>query len=233
MDITTNDDWTWVGDDYKVAFATTDDPRVVAVIERDDDSRTIAELFDGDLVDPMIYVEYRHGLSFNHQAGDDNGEAELMQRAYDTWGWNGTARRWLWIFHGIAAENAKGGYDRSGNWIVATSHAFREACGLEPHATYEEARKGCEAMAKELGCALDGDIFGVGYATNEARVMDDGFEIDPTDGSWTMSTVCWGFIGEEYAKREAATFGYESPDLPEMLVEDDIFGARKQMLEEN
>lgn len=230
MDITTNDDWQWAGDSYDVAFATTSDPRVVAVIERDTE-QAIFELFDGDAINPIIYVDHRRGLKFSHEAGYDGGEAELMQRAYDEWGWDGTARRWLWIFHGIAAENAYGGQDRDGNWIVATSTAFIEHIGNEPHATYEDARQDCMDMAKEVGYALDGDVYGIGYATAVNRVMDDGEPIDPTDVRWTMDIQCWGFIGEEYAQRSAASFEAGEPVLEEMLDESDVFGDAKRVIE--
>lgn len=195
-------------------FAETSDPRVLAVIERDDDAR-ISELYDGDAINPIIYVEHRHGLSFDWVAGYDGGEAALMQRAYEEWGWNGTARRWLWIFHGIAAENANGGYDRSGNWIVATSRAYREHIEAEPHASYDEAREDCKAIAQDVEWALDGYVYGVGWATNEARRMHTDEEIALED--WEINIECWGHVGEDYAKETAAGFEFGTPDLPAML----------------
>lgn len=215
MTITTNDDWQWVNGGYETAFATTSDPRVVAVIQREDD-RTIAELFDGDAINPIIYVSHRFGeLRFSHEAGFEGGdEAELMQRAYDEWGWGTpTARRWLWIFHGIAAENAFGGDDRDGNWIVATSTTFAEHVGNEPHATYEDARKDCEAMAGEVADALDGNVYGIGFATNEGRVLDSDEEIDLDSFAWITEIEVWGYIGEDYAKESAARFDAGEPML--------------------
>lgn len=228
MDITTNDDWVATDDD-NVFYATTSDPRVLAVIERDTEA-SVADTFDGDGINPIIYVDHSRGrLSFSHEAGFDGGEADLMQRAYDEWGWGTpTARRWLWIFHGIAAENAWGGYDRSGNWIVATSRAYAENVGNEPAATFEDARKDCESMAKEVGEALDGNVFGIGYATLEGRVLDEG-EIDLDE--WTIDIECWGFVGEQYAKSEAATFEHGGPDLPE-LINDDVFREHTDYLAE-
>jgi hypothetical protein len=202
-----------IGDtDYE--FAETSDPRVLAVIERDQYAQ-ISELYDGDAINPVIYVDHVHGLSFDWVAGYDGGEAELMQRAYDQWGWNGTARRYLWIFHGIAAENAHGGYDRSGNWIVATSRVYREHIGNEEPENYEEARQDCEAIAKDVSDALDGYVYGVGWATNEARLLHDDEDIDLTD--WDVNIECWGHVGEEYAKSTAAGFEFGDPRLPEML----------------
>jgi hypothetical protein len=201
--------------DYQ--FAETSDPRVVALIERDDDQQ-ISQLYDGDAINPIIYVDHRHGLSFEWVAGYDGGEAALMQRAYDQWGWDGTARRWLWIFHGIAADNASGGYDRDGNWIVATSRAYREHVGItEEPATYDEALEDVAAIRDDLSDALDGDVYGVGFATNESRRIHDDEEIDLDDGNWTIDIECWGHVGERYARTTAAGFEFGEPTLPEMI----------------
>lgn len=218
MNLFTSTDWeehTVGSTDYQ--FAQTSDPRVLAVIERDDDAQ-ISELYDGDAINPVIYVDHVHRLDFSWVAGYDGGEAELMQKAYDQWGWgDATARRWLWIFHGIAAENAHGGYDRSGNWIVATSNAYREHIGNEPHATYEEAREDCEAIAKDVEDALDGYVYGVGWATNPARLLHDDTDIDLDDGNWDINIESWGYVGEDYARQCAAAFECGGPSLPEML----------------
>ena len=202
-------------DEYQ--WAKTDDPRVLAVIQRDHDAQ-ISQLYDGDAINPVIYVDHSHRLRFEWVAGYDGGEAEKMQRAYDHWGWgDATARRYLWIFHGIAAENASGGYDRSGNWIVAVSNAYLEHIGNQPYATYEEARQDCEVLAKDVSDALDGYVYGIGWATNEARRLDDDEPIDLLDGDWNIEMECWGFVGEKYAREEALAQEYGSPKLPEML----------------
>jgi hypothetical protein len=197
-------------------WAETEDPRVLAVIEYDDDAR-IDDLYDGDAINPVIYVEHHYGLKFRWVAGYDGGEAELMQKAYDQWGWDGTARRYLWIFHGIAADNANGGYDRDGNWIVATSTAYRKHVGNEEPASYAEALEDVAAIVTDLSDALDGYVFGAGYATNEARRLPDDEPIDLTDGSWEIEIQCWGFVGEKYARETALNFEDGRPDLPEML----------------
>lgn len=213
----TSDDWQSesIGEDY-YDYAETSDPRVLAVTVRDTDYNMM-ELYDGDAINPIIYVKHRFGLQFSHQAGYDGGEAELMQRAYERWGWDTTARRYLWIFHGIAAENATGGYDRDGNWIVATSRKFREHVGVtkEPD-TYEEALEDVIAIQQDVSWALDGDVYGVGYATFPERVLADDEDIDLTE--WEIDIQCWGFVGEKYARQSAADFEHGEPDLPEMLV---------------
>lgn len=217
MHIITCDDWTeHASGGWEYEWAPTSDPRVLAVIQRDEHAE-ISELYDGDAINPIIYVEHVHGLRFNHVAGYDGGEAELMQRAYDEWGWDGTARRWLWIFHGIAADNAPGGYDRSGNWIVATSREFREHVGItEEPATYDEALEDVAAIRDDLSNALDGYVYGIGWAVNESHRLHDDEDIDLDDG-WEIDIQCWGFVGEDYAKAEAASFADGNPRLPEML----------------
>lgn len=226
MQLITCEDWTEqsTGHDHhetEYTFAQTNDPRVLAVIQRDEYAE-IGQLYDGDAINPIIYVDHGYGLRFSNQAGYDGGEAEKMQAAYDHWGWgDATARRYLWIFHGIAAENANGGYDRSGNWIVATSTEYLKHIGTEDSdlpATYDEAREDCKAIAQDLEWALDGHVYGVGWAINEGRRLRDDEEIDLRDGNWEVDIQCWGFVGEEYAKREAAAFYSGEPSLPEMIV---------------
>jgi hypothetical protein len=216
MQLITCNDWTdeTIGEsEYK--FAQTSDPRVLAVLQYDPHAQ-ISELYDGDAINPIIYVDHAHGLSFSWVAGYDDGTAEKMQAAYDRWGWgDATARRYLWIFHGIAAENANGGYDRSGNWIVATSREYLEHIGNEPVATYDEAREDCLSIAKDLEDALDGYVYGIGHATLEERRLHDDEEINLSE--WSIEIQSWGYVGEEYAKREAADqVGYEV-ELPEMI----------------
>jgi hypothetical protein len=219
MTLTTSVRWVEADSDFETEthYAETDDPRILAVIQRDPYAQ-ISELYDGDAINPIIYVDHVHGLSFDWVAGYDGGEAALMQRAYDEWGWNGTARRYLWIFHGIAADNAHGGYDRSGNWIVATSRAYREHVGItEEPKTYDEALEDVKSIAKDLSDALDGYVYGVGWAVNEARRLPSDEPIDLLDGEWEIDMQCWGFVGEEYARTTALAFDHGSPDLPLML----------------
>lgn len=207
---------TWQStDNYKYEFAETDDPRVLAVIQQDD-SAQISEEFDGDAINPVIYVDHVNGLRFGWVAGYDGGEAALMQQAYDRWGWEGKARRWLWKKHGIAADNAFGGYDRSGNWIVATSHAFRDHIETPRYETYEEAREDCKSTARGVSDVLDGYVYGIGWAINEGRRLPSDEPIDLLDGSWDIDIDCWGFVGEEYAKTEALGLGIPT-HLPAML----------------
>ena len=218
MHIITCHDWTDT-DDYKRAWAPTSDPRVLAVIERDEYA-SLDTLFDGDGINPILAVDSRGwGVRFDHVAGYDGGEAEIMTAAFERFG-NGTAQRYLWIFHGIAAEDA-GNY-QVGNYVVVTSKAAREEWGQEDPATYDEAREQCKPVADEVDKALDGYVYGVGFATLEERVLEDDEPIDLAD--WDINIYCWGFVGQEYAQLEAGDGGYgDLPELPELLT---IEGAR-------
>lgn len=231
MDITTNDDWTWVGGDFRVAYATTSDPRVVAVIERDDDT-SIGSVFDGDAIPGIYGIEYI-GEYRTNPLGGYGGDKKLAQHIVDArsrfqyaagYRYNGLSgemvtkslamlRRWAWIFHGTAFEIF---HENGEEFLVLNSLEFREHIGWGD-CTQEDAQESANGTSLEVSKALYGDVFGVGWATNVGRVMDDEAPIDPTDAAWTMNMECWGHVGEEYAQEVAARFDYGTPDLEPML----------------
>lgn len=231
MNITTNDDWAWVGGDFQVAYATTSDPRVVAVIERDDDT-SIGSILDGDAILGVYGVEYIGEYRTNPLGGYGDDE-ELAQRIVDArsqfqyaagYRYNGLSgemitksiamlRRWAWIFHGTAFEIF---HENGDEFLVLNSLGFREHVEWG-ECTQEDAQESAHEASLEVSKVLAGNVFGIGWATNVGRVMDDEAPIDPTDSAWTMNMECWGFIGEEYAKTAAAAFEHGSPDLEPML----------------
>jgi hypothetical protein len=203
----TNDDWEWA-DDYKVGFATTDDPRVLAVIQRDDYAQ-ISELYDGDAINPILYRERGRA---HWVAGYDDGSAETINWAFEQWD-DDTAERYLWIFHGIvfSARRAPGDYD--GEYLVVCSRKYLEHIGNVPALARADAEEDLIAISTDLQYALDGHVYGIGYAVFAERVTDEeDVDIDLFD----IEMQCWGFVGEEYAKSEAAAM-YEEPDLPALL----------------
>ncbi len=219
MQLITCDDWTEqsIGHgehEKEYHFARTSDPRVLAVIQRDNEGVTVSQQYDGDAINPILYNDYRTGPDW--VAGYDDGSASTIKYAYDRFN-NETADRYLWIFHGIVVVQASGGYDRDGDWMVVSSNAYNEHIGNPHYATREEAVEDCLAIQKDLEMALDGYLYGIGYATNEAHRLHDDEEIDLDDGNWEIEISSWGFVGEDYAKREAGGFQYERPSLPEML----------------
>ena len=90
-----------------------------------------------------------------------------------------------------------------------------EHIGHEEPQTRDEAQKWVDSMTSEIANIADGDVYGIGWATFEERVMDDGEPIDLND--WNIETQCWGFVGEEYAKESAARWEAGAPELHPML----------------
>lgn len=227
MDITTNDDWTWVGDDYKVAYATTSDPRVLAVIERDDDV-SFERCLDGDAINPTYMVG---GIRVSHVGGYDDDE-DLAERIIEAerrfmyaagYRWNGLSAdmmvkasamtaRWAWIFHGTTYLRGNYGYNSAYDVLVLSTPAFREHVGADGER--EKAQLDVDNMSTEIANIADGDVFGIGWATNEGRVLDEN-EIDFDE--WTVDMQVWGYVGEKYAQDSAAAFEAGDPDLPPML----------------
>lgn len=290
MHITTNDDWEWVGGEYKTAFATTSDPRVVAVIERDDEYG--GGHIDGDAYAPAFYFERGRksaaGSTYTDAASDEIAEAYATARYYlvnrpyirpkapriDV---DQVLTRYMRCFFGTTVAEVRSSIDQGTEVTIFNTPSWRKHVGITDEQinrfevnsiavhpgqgwiketveaeTEEQARAIHLANHPDEGrrittveresvlagdvyswqAALDGDVYGIGYATNVARVMDDGFEIDLEDGQWTVDGwLCGGFLGEEHAKESAARFDAGTPDLPEMLEEDDIFGLAKRHLE--
>ncbi|QUE25633.1 hypothetical protein SEA_SADLAD_87 [Microbacterium phage SadLad] len=230
MDITVHEDWQWVGNSFEVAFATTSDPRVLAIIQREDEFG--GNPIDGDAYAPAFYFDNviteagstfmddesrhiaqrfrearRHFVNWHYR-----NAGQRRQMDYDT-----VAARYLRIFHDTVVAHADSSLQPGLRaWIFSTPTWREHVGGVGPDPLREDALAGdIEAWEAALG----GDIFGVGWATNVGRVMDDGETPDPTDAPWTMSIECWGFLGEEHAKREALQFwDYgEEPHLEPLL----------------
>lgn len=228
MELITNDDWQWAGQDYKVAFATTSDPRVLAVIERENEYG--GNHIGGDAYAPAFYIERgsvdEAGSTFTDDASRHIAEryAEARSRLVNWhYGRRGKyqldyeriVRRWLRIFHATTIDSASSSIDRGTEVTIFNTPTWREHIGgVGPDPLREDCLAGDQESWK---AALDGEVFGVGWASNVGRVMDDGETPNPLDVAWTLSTEVWGFLGEEYAKREAAGFEHGDPDLDPML----------------
>lgn len=203
----------WVEGDYNqpYQYAPTSDPRVLALIKRDD-TTSISELFDGDAINPIYYRDWReNGLS--HVGGwDDEDVASAWSHAY-TYRWSRDssefADRFVRIFYGATVAHVAGGYDRDGEYLVFDTPDYREHVG----GGGEFAQEAVDEMAKEIVRALDGEVFGVGYALNEERTDFDE-DIDLDDSAWSLNLECWGFVGERNARVEA--LDYTSPNLSEI-----------------
>lgn len=228
MELTVTGEWNYT-DDYTKAYARTNDPRVLAVIERDEDV-TFERSFDGDGIPAMFMVDRDRA----HHTGGYEGDEELAQRIVDArdrfrygagYRYNGLTHahisrseealaRWAWIFHGTVFNRSEYGYGGAYDIIVMNTPEFRKHVGDE-RTDRETLQRGVDAMAGEVEHVADGDVFGIGYATLEARVLEDDEAIEFED--WETTIECWGYIGEEYAMESAAAFEVGEPNLPEML----------------
>lgn len=210
MELITSDEWITVDDNFdnETQIATTNDPRVVAVIKREPDYPR--EFFlDGDMVNPTYYYDYR---DITHQGGfQDDEVAKAFVESRRRFKYREQSDRFMRVFYGVEYAEANEPGDRSGTWIIFSTPAFRQECEFEEG---HDAKADAELWAGEVQRWLDGDVWSVGYATLEGRVLDGG---DINYPEWDEVIGCGGFVGEEYVKKEAAAFGYDAPDLPELM----------------
>lgn len=216
MPLITSTEWIEAIDDFEheTHYAQTSDPRVLAIIEREADYPR--EFFmDGDCICPTYYLDYRGDITY--QGGDrDDDVADAWNRARRELSYEAT-KRYMWIFHGTRFF---GGIiepgDRDGEWIVFNTPQLRKNAGLPDERALEDAR----SWGREVGKWLDGDVWSVGYAINEGRRLHD-VEIDFDE--FTVEIGCGGFIGEDYAKSEAAGFPDGEPKLAELITNTEVF----------
>lgn len=210
MNISTNNDWTTVVDDFdrETQVATTNDPRVLAIIRREPDYPR--EFFlDGDGINPTYYYDYRD-ITYQGGAKDDE-VAKAFVESRRRLRYREHSDRFMRIFYGVEYAEANEPGDRSGTWVTFSTPSTRDEWGVgEGH----DAKADAEQWAEELQKWLDGDVWSVGYATLEGRVLDGG-DIDYPE--WDEAIGCGGLVGEEHARQESASFGYDQPSLPELL----------------
>ena len=223
MSINVTSDWVF-DSDYMCAYAETTDPRVLAVIERDNDA-SFSQCLDGDAIFPTYMVEsgrVRHIGGFDGDLDFANRVVEARDRFQYAAGYrydglriehvtkaDEMLARWAWAFHGTAVHRGNYGYQNAYDILVLNTPGFRE------HIGHEEPQEFVDSMADEIEHIADGDVYGIGWATFEERVLDDGEPIDLDD--WNIDIQCWGFVGEEYAKQSAASWEAGAPELHTML----------------
>ena len=206
-------------EDYTTYYAQTDDPRVLAVIVRDDDA-TFERCLDGDAILPTFMIDRD---TPSHVGGYDE-DTELAQRIIEArdrfqyaagYRYDEALARWAWVFHGTTLNRGHYGYNYAYDILVLNTPGFREHIGHAEPQTRDEAQKWVDSMTSEIANIADGDVYGIGWATFEERVLEDGEPIDLDD--WNIEAQCWGFVGEEYAKESAARWEAGAPELPAML----------------
>lgn len=221
MNIPENADWNWVGNDYTTAFIPTDDPRVVAVIQRDDHWD---DPIDGDCYCPAFYYDrMRGGLTAagsTYTDGESDEIASRIEQARDHFQWRrlpwATVERYARVFHGTTMRQVSSSIDRDAQVILFNTPTWREHVGITEDQDYL-SDDFLDGEAESWQAALDGEVYSIGYAVSDGRVLDDGEEIDLEDGNWEIVIECGGFLGEKYAQESAAAFEYGEPSLPEML----------------
>lgn len=203
--------WNTPHDEYE--YAETDDPRVIAVIQREWD-RTVEDSFDGDAINPVYSRSWRDG-SLDHRGGwDDDVVASAWANAYEMSPWNhdasGFADRFVRIFHDALVRHVDGshGNDRDGEWVIFDTPAFRRH--LDPEGDYPKEHiidpSWLDSVESELIKVLEGDVWGVGFAINPNRRLPDVEVGDILSDGWEISIECWGHIGEDYARSEALSY---------------------------
>lgn len=265
MDLQVTSDWTF-DSDYKRGFARTSDPRVLAVVEREDEYG--GGHIDGDAYAPAFYWDRNHG-GIESTAGstfmDDESKAimdrlvEARGRFYDNRQKWAVVERYLRVFHGTTMAQVSSTIDRDAQVVILNTPTWREHVGMDDseidrfevnsvtgpgqNVVKEVVSASSEAEAREIHLtnhadegryitvverahaltgdiaewqgALDGDVFGIGWATLEERRLEDDEEIDLDE--WDVEIQSWSYIGEDYAKESAARFDAGTPDLPLML----------------
>jgi hypothetical protein len=229
MNIITCNDWTDT-DDYQTAWAPTNDPRVLAVIQRDSEASFSTNL-DGDAILPVFLVDRD---SVDHVGGFDGDSASIASRIVEArdrfryaagYRYNGLSAhhidkgdavlaRWAWIFHGTTFHRGDYGYGHAYDVLILNTPEFRAHIEDDGLIDQDEAQKWVDSMSDEVRAIAEGEVYGIGWATLPERVLADD-EIDFDD--FEVDIQCWGYVGETYAKRSAGAFESGAPELPEML----------------
>lgn len=211
--------WNW-NDAYTIAWHETDDPRIVAVIQRDD----YAEAPYGDALCPAYYLDYpgiptRAGSVYHDDESDD--AAEAWQRAHAYAANHGRyldadefARRFMRIFYGTRVRDFCGGWNNSGHVLLLDTPGYAAHISRTVSVDDVDDETLFAGEESEWRAYLDGEVYGIGYAVIPGRVTDETeFDFDSSD----VTMECWGFYGEDYAQSAALAFEYGKPALPEML----------------
>ena len=212
MTYTVSGPWEW-DDNYATAYAETNDPRVLAVIQRE----TYFETPDGDAYAPTLT---RHGWrSFDRWAtcnsvyvDDDATDAFIRASSHYGNTDHEMIDRYMRAFHATNVYRLSSSIDQYTNVVILDSPAWRDHVGLtaEYLATQDWDRAPMAGEVETWQAYLDGDVYSIGYAVNEERASSDD---DINLWEFDIEIVCGGFYSERYAKESAAAFEYGAPDL--------------------
>ena len=217
MSINVTSDWMF-DSDYMCAYAETTDPRVLAVIERDNDA-SFSQCLDGDAIFPTYMVEsgrVRHIGGFDGDLDFANRvvEARDRLRIEHIAKADELLARWAWVFHSTTLNRGHYGYNYAYDILVLNTPEYRAQVGAEEQSR-EKAQEFINSMSDEIKHIADGDVYGIGWATFEERVLADDEPINLDD--WNIDIQCWGFVGDTYAQESAASWEAGAPELHTML----------------
>lgn len=229
MNLITCFDWTDADDD--VEYAPTNDPRIVAIIKRDDYA-TFNETLDGDAINPTYIIE-RGRVEHTGGYADDEHLAQRIVDAHERFTYaagyrnnglsyamieraNTLLARWAWVFHGTTFNRGHYGYSNAYEILIMSTPDFRAHVGMPDDCDQATAQADADALTSEVAAVADGEVWAIGYATNPGRVLGDE-PIDLADGDWDVQPEVWGFVGTDYARQSAAAFEAGTPNLPPML----------------
>ncbi|WP_263729985.1 hypothetical protein [Cellulomonas sp. SG140] len=206
-------DWTW-DETYTRGWARTDDPRVLAVIERDSSpSRP-----DGDAFAPtLVGYGWRHNdYEIAQEVASDDDVLRAFQRACGYFGIlpahtpETIVTRYMRIFHGTELTFVSSTLDRYANVVIFDTPTWRNAVGVSDDA--EDVLAGERITWQAY---LDEDVYGVGTAVRATQVLDDS-DVDLND--WDVSIESWGHYGDESAEEAALEHAaWAIGQLPELL----------------
>ena len=195
-------DFTW-NDDYTMAWAPTSDPRVAAVIQRDE----FAQLADCDAPTLLIHG-YGSRAQFTDAGESDNGARIGWIEAYGRWG-KSFADRFVSVFYGTTIHHLSSSIDQYAWAIVFDSPEWRADYGIELDAELSR-----DDIAGDIAAYLNGDVYAIGYAVIESRVTDElPFDIDAAE----VTIESYGYFGNDYAMRAALDFECGSPELETLI----------------
>lgn len=205
--------WNW-DDNYQHAWSETDDPRVFAVITRDDESRA-TDLLDICELDPVIL-------------GYEYGSRASLTIANHLHGADACAERYVLSEHFVRARRYFGDGDHLDRWtrlyldrvpVYVPSSVDMDSWAavlLTPEDAAKHTRGSEDATAAAVRAILDGEVFGVGAAVLPDRVAPR--DVEAAEVIAAAELECWGYVGEEYAKDEALEYAnWASEQLPPFL----------------
>jgi hypothetical protein len=196
-------------DDWRYAYAPTNDPRVLAVIEQQQED---VEPPDYEATPPtVIGYDYGERANFSTIGGTSEvTDAWLRARQVNPYAYPDEefADRFVRIFYGAEPIHLSSSVDRYTWAVVFNDPSWRERVGCPDDADENN-------LTSEVRSYLDGEVYAVGWAVREGRVMEDDAPINLDD--YTVDIQVYGFYGEEFAKESAASFEHGEPTLSPLL----------------